>query len=805
MPHRRFALAPAAGPGRSRRLHRARRPARALAAARPRRGALRGRRRRGVDRATRRCASTLSSHDGALAPAALDNGFTQAPHGAEGRAVLGDAARQDTPRRQRVPLDGGAELRAASPDARTRRAPRSAATASRCVADAHARGTGLRVTWRAMLRDGSNYVREELRFESGADLDLAQVALLELDLDKAWNGRHDDRLAGDRRRPLLRLRAPDGRDAHRRHARAAVRAPRAAAARRRAGGLLGGVRRRARGPAAPRLHGLPRERARHAVPHLPALQLLVRHRLLHALHRAGGRRRDRGVRPQAGQGARREDGLVPVRRRLGRPPARCGSSTSTSRTGSRPCARRPSAWAPSRACGCRPGAATARRARSGWPPRKAGGYEVDDQGLALSGPKYYALFHDATLGLLKNYGINQFKLDGTGSPDKVTPGSAFDSDFAAAIALIGDLRAVKPDLFINLTTGTWPSPFWLRTADSIWRGGEDHEFAGVGTQPPALDHLPRRRYLRRYRAAGPLYPLNSLMLHGIIYARKRARPERRPGRRLRRRGALVLRQRHRPAGDVRLARPAHRAQLGRPGRRAPSGRARNAATLRDSHWIGGDPGAAAGLRLGRRGARARRSSRCAIRATSRRTSRSTSAPRWSCRRRRRARGTRRPRTRRRRRGARSPRVGRDSSTWRRSRCWCGSCRRRVERSSPMGRPLDERPPCDAGCRQWTTPPSTESSSPGMVSSSGAKIESGTESDFGARCIAQLSSISITWSISIGRAIRKPCTPCATGAAQQLVLRGLLDALGHGAHVQRGGELRRSSHDGARVDAASSAR
>ncbi|HEY8266085.1 MAG TPA: enterotoxin [Steroidobacteraceae bacterium] len=149
----------------------------------------------------------------------------------------------------------------------------------------------------------------------------------------------------------------------------------------------------------------------------------------------------------------------------------------------------------------------------------AGGFEVDNQGLALSGPRYYALFHDVALKLLRDYGINQFKLDGTGSPDKVTPGSAFDSDFAAAIALIGDLRAVKPDLFINLTTGTWPSPSWLRTADSIWRGGEDHSFAGTGSD--------RQRWIT-YRDAdtyggivrqGPLFPLNSLMLHGIIYAR----------------------------------------------------------------------------------------------------------------------------------------------------------------------------------------------------------------------------------------------------------------------------------------------
>ena len=78
---------------------------------------------------------------------------------------------------------------------------------------------------------------------------------------------------------------------------------------------------------------------------------------------------------------------------------------------------------------------------------------------------------------------------------------------------------MKPDLYINLTTGTYPSPFWLRYADSIWRGGEDHDFLGVG---------PRREQWITYRDAdtyehvvlsGPLFPLNSLMLHGIIYAR----------------------------------------------------------------------------------------------------------------------------------------------------------------------------------------------------------------------------------------------------------------------------------------------
>jgi hypothetical protein len=149
---------------------------------------------------------------------------------------------------------------------------------------------------------------------------------------------------------------------------------------------------------------------------------------------------------------------------------------------------------------------------------RAAGMEIDSQGYALSGPKYYDRFHQVCLDLVGKYGINQFKFDGTGSPDKQYPGSQFASDFEAAISLIHDLREAKPGLFINLTTGTWPSPFWTRYADSIWRGGSDHSFAGVG---------PKREQWITYRDGdtyhgivqkGPLFPLTSLMLHGLIYA-----------------------------------------------------------------------------------------------------------------------------------------------------------------------------------------------------------------------------------------------------------------------------------------------
>ena len=149
---------------------------------------------------------------------------------------------------------------------------------------------------------------------------------------------------------------------------------------------------------------------------------------------------------------------------------------------------------------------------------KSQGYEIVDNGYALSGPKYYDRFQQVCLDMIRKYGVNQFKFDGTGNAESVFKGSAFDSDFSAAIHLIGVLRQAKPDIYINLTTGTYPSPFWLMTADSIWRGGYDDSTAGVG---------PYRERWITYRDAdtydevvkrGPLYPLNSLMLHGLIYA-----------------------------------------------------------------------------------------------------------------------------------------------------------------------------------------------------------------------------------------------------------------------------------------------
>jgi hypothetical protein len=220
---------------------------------------------------------------------------------------------------------------------------------------------------------------------------------------------------------------------------------------------------------------------------------------------------------------------------------------------------------------------------------RAHGYEIIKGGYALSGPKYYQRFEQVCLQMVERYGVNQFKIDGTGNADRVFPGSAFDSDFDAAIHLIQVIRQHKPGIFINLTTGTYPSPFWLFYADSIWRGGDDDGFAGVGSSRQQWITYRDEQTYRNTVERGPLFPINSLMLHGLIYAKLADRLNTDPGHDFPDEvhdyfgtGTQLQEMYITPSllssadWDV----LAHAAKWAR----------RNADILVDTHWIGGDPG-----------------------------------------------------------------------------------------------------------------------------------------------------------------------------------------------------------------------
>ena len=224
--------------------------------------------------------------------------------------------------------------------------------------------------------------------------------------------------------------------------------------------------------------------------------------------------------------------------------------------------------------------------------------------LSLAGRRYYARVRSACVNMLLRYGVDYFKFDGIADgydceykPDG--PGQHL-SDYEALLRLMAELRELKPDVFINASTGAWPSPFLLRWADCIW-----HQGADVGRYGPDFKGWskgsPRQRWLTYRDSAtyhngllrGPLYPLNSYMLHGLEFN-------------LTSRGVGRLRVRGLEAKDIvdeirsyfgtgaNLQEMYTHASVMTPqtwdvlAEAARWSRA-NADVLQDTHWVGGDP------------------------------------------------------------------------------------------------------------------------------------------------------------------------------------------------------------------------
>lgn len=218
------------------------------------------------------------------------------------------------------------------------------------------------------------------------------------------------------------------------------------------------------------------------------------------------------------------------------------------------------------------------------------GFELRGKNFSLAGPRYYARFRELCTGVARDAGVAYFKFDGIGSIEatgRIDPEAG--RDFDAMLRLVHDLRALRPGIYISQTTGTWPSPWWLFHVDNIWRDGYDFGFAGVGSKREQwLTYRDEQTYLNVV-GRGPLFPLNSLMVHGILFAAKPAELSADANGEFRREvrsyfgngtqlQELYLSPELLSAGNWDdLAAAAKWARA-------------NTATLRDVHWIGGNPG-----------------------------------------------------------------------------------------------------------------------------------------------------------------------------------------------------------------------
>jgi hypothetical protein len=150
---------------------------------------------------------------------------------------------------------------------------------------------------------------------------------------------------------------------------------------------------------------------------------------------------------------------------------------------------------------------------------KKEGYQITPLGLTLACPQYYARFATSCLNMLRGFDANYFKFDGFGAGNNHGGAEDYACDVDALLTVVSCLRDESPAVFVNCSTGSWPSPFWLLWADVVWRQGADSQNVGKGSN--------RQRWIT-YRDAmtyehvvrkSPQYPLTSLMLHGIFINR----------------------------------------------------------------------------------------------------------------------------------------------------------------------------------------------------------------------------------------------------------------------------------------------
>ena len=87
-----------------------------------------------------------------------------------------------------------------------------------------------------------------------------------------------------------------------------------------------------------------------------------------------------------------------------------------------------------------------------------------------------------------------------------------------ASMIIHIVLLLSAQVWISLTIGTWPSPFWLLWGDSIWRDGPDVGDEGVGSARDRWLSF-RDNALRRAQSRGPLFPLTAFMQHGVVWSK----------------------------------------------------------------------------------------------------------------------------------------------------------------------------------------------------------------------------------------------------------------------------------------------
>ncbi len=152
-------------------------------------------------------------------------------------------------------------------------------------------------------------------------------------------------------------------------------------------------------------------------------------------------------------------------------------------------------------------------------------YWKERGGMQLSNPDYYQVFLNAAYNLTQNQGnFNFFKFDGISAQFSAVGPDAGDLGNENAEGIIRLERYVREvlrkDIFLNTTVGTWASPFWYQITDATWRQENDYGEAGENSidRERWITYRDRLVY-QNYVTHSPICPINTLMTHGFILTR----------------------------------------------------------------------------------------------------------------------------------------------------------------------------------------------------------------------------------------------------------------------------------------------
>lgn len=144
-------------------------------------------------------------------------------------------------------------------------------------------------------------------------------------------------------------------------------------------------------------------------------------------------------------------------------------------------------------------------------------------GMQLSNEDYYNFFIRCCTNMIDRYDFRFFKFDGTSAqasaigPDEGTRG---EENAEAIISIERAVRQKRPDIFLNTTVGTWASPFWFHFTDAVWRQEGDYGEAGdQGTDRERWITYRDRLVYQNFIQRSPVCPINTLMTHGFILSR----------------------------------------------------------------------------------------------------------------------------------------------------------------------------------------------------------------------------------------------------------------------------------------------